>query len=61
MDKSYSLEGLYLVSRSADAHARSKDVKEAEMLLDHLISASVKDQSLTPDWFSFQSVCVLQK
>lgn len=44
---------------STDAHARSKDVEEAEALLDHLISACANDSSLTPDSFSFQSVCVL--
>jgi len=39
-----------------DAHARSKDVEEAEALLDHLISACANDSSLTPDSYSFQSV-----
>ena len=39
-----------------EVYGRSKNVEEAGALLDHLITASEKDPSLSPDAFSFRSV-----
>ena len=39
-----------------ESYGRSKNVEEAGALLDHLITASEKDPSLSPDAFSFRSV-----